>query len=95
MVGIITSVVLLFLGKDKMQEKMLEVDIPKPVRKLVPKGAFSSRMDNISSSVKESFYESLEQGKNDEIKKRMVEEISAQIQHTLVKMAEIVEIPLG
>ena len=95
MVGIITSVVLLFLGKDKMQEKMLEVDIPKPVRKLVPKGAFSSRMDNISSSVKESFYESLEQGKNDEIKKRMVEEISAQIQHTLVKMAGIVEIPLG
>ncbi len=95
MVGIITSVVLLFLGKDKMQEKMLEVDIPKPVRKLVPKGAFSSRMDNISAGVKESFYESLEQGKNDEIKKRMVEEISAQIQHTLVKMAEIVEIPLG
>jgi hypothetical protein len=52
-------------------------------------------MDNISSSVKESFYESLEQEKNDKIRERMVEEISSQIQHTLVKMAEIVEIPLG
>ncbi|MBR0127096.1 MAG: Hsp70 family protein [Firmicutes bacterium] len=95
MVGIITSVVILFLGKDKMQEKMLEADIPKAVRKLVPKGAFASRMDNISADVKEAFYKSLEQEKNDEIRTRMVEEISTQIQHTLVKMAEIVEIPLG
>jgi len=95
MVGIITSVVLLFLGKDKMQEKMLTADIPKAARKLVPKSAFSTRMDNISAKVKESFYESLEQGKNDEIKNRMVEEISSQIQNTLVKMAEVVEIPLG
>ena len=95
MIGIIASVVLLFLGKDKMQEKMLTADIPKPVRRLVPKSAFNSRMDNISSSVKEAFYESLEQGKNEEIKARMVEEISSQIQHTLVKMAEVVEIPLG
>ena len=95
MVGIITSVVILFLGKDKMQEKMLTVDIPKAVRRLVPKSAFSSRMDNISADVKDAFYESLEQEKNDEIRKRMVEEISTQIQHTLVKMAEVVEIPLG
>ena len=62
---------------------------------LVPKGAFASRMDNISADVKEAFYKSLEQEKNDEIRTRMVEEISTQIQHTLVKMAEIVEIPLG
>ena len=65
------------------------------MRRLVPKSAFSSRMDNISASVKEAFYESLEQGKNEEIKTRMVEEISSQIQQTLVKMAEVVEIPLG
>jgi hypothetical protein len=52
-------------------------------------------MDNISADVKDAFYESLEQEKNDEIKNRMVEEISTQIQHTLVKMAEVVEIPLG
>ncbi len=95
MIGIIASVVLLFLGKDKMQEKMLTADIPRPVRRLVPKSAFNSRMDNISASVKEAFYESLEQGKNEEIKTRMVEEISSQIQQTLVKMAEVVEIPLG
>ena len=95
MIGIIASVVLLFLGKDKMQEKMLTADIPKAVRRIVPKSAFSSRMDNISASVKESFYESLEQEENDKIRERMVEEISSQIQHTLVKMAEVVEIPLG
>ena len=63
--------------------------------RLVPKSAFSSRMDNISADIKEAFYESLEQKKNDEIKARMVEEISSQIQNTLVKMAEVVEIPLG
>ena len=95
MVGIIASVVLLFLGKDKMQEKMLTMDIPKAVRRIVPKSAFSSRMDTISADIKENFYESLNQDKNDEIKMRMVEEISTQIQHTLVKMAEVVEIPLG
>ena len=95
MVGIIASVVLLFLGKDKMQEKMLTMDIPKAVRRIVPKSAFSSRMDTISADIKENFYESLNQEKNDEIKMRMVEEISTQIQHTLVKMAEVVEIPLG
>ena len=95
MVGIITSIVVLFLGKDKMQEMMLSADIPKPMRKLVPKSAFASRIDNISESVKESFYESLEQEKNDEISQRMVEDISTQIQHTLVKMAEVVEIPLA
>ena len=95
MVGIIASVVLLFLGKDKMQEKMLEIDIPKAARKLVPKSAFSSRMDSISADIKEEFFKSLEQGKNDEIKARMVDEISVQIQNTLVKMAEVVEIPLG
>ena len=95
MIGIITSVVILFLGKDKMEEKMLTADIPKAVRRLVPKSAFSSRIDSISFSVKEAFYESLEQEKHTEIKGRMVEEISSQIQNTLVKMAEVVEIPLG
>ena len=95
LVGIVTSIVILFLGKDKMQEKMLSADIPKAMRRLIPKSAFASRMDNIADSVKEAFYESLEQEKNDEISRRMVEEISSQIQHTLVKMAEVVEIPLG
>ena len=94
-VGVIASAVILILGKDKMEAKLLETDIPNPVRKLIPKGTFNSRMENISSSVKQSFYESLEQEKNDEITNRMVNEISAQIEQTLIKMAEVVEIPLG
>jgi hypothetical protein len=52
-------------------------------------------MDSISRDVKENFYESLEKEKSEEITKRMVEDISGQIEHTLVKMAEVVEIPLG
>ncbi|MBP3895102.1 MAG: Hsp70 family protein, partial [Mogibacterium sp.] len=95
LIGVIASIVVLFLGKDKMQEKLLSADIPKPVRRLIPKGAFSSRAENIATDIKESFYETLKKEKNDEISERMVSEISAQIESTLVKMAEVVEIPLG
>jgi hypothetical protein len=94
-IGVIASAVVLILGKDKMQEKLLTADIPKAVRKLVPKNTFKMRKDSICRDVKESFYESLEQEKSEEITKRMVDEISSQIEHTLVKMAEVVEIPLG
>ncbi|MBP3815592.1 MAG: Hsp70 family protein [Firmicutes bacterium] len=94
-VGVIASAIILILGKDKMEEKLLETDIPNAVRRLIPKGTFKSRMDNISSSVKQNFYESLGQDKNDEITNRMISEISAQIEQTLIKMAEVVEIPLG
>ena len=95
LIGVIASAVVLILGKDKMQEKLLTADIPKAVRKMVPKNTFKMRMDSICSDVKESFYESLDKEKNDEITERMVEDISGQIEHTLVKMAEVVEIPLG
>ena len=95
LVGIVASVVVLFLGKDKMQEALLSADIPKPMRKLIPKGAFTSRKDSISADIKESFYDTLKKEKNDEISQRMVDEISGQIESTLVKMAEVVEIPLG
>ena len=37
----------------------------------------------------------LSKEKSDEISRRMVDEISGQIEHTLAKMAEVVEIPLG
>ena len=94
-IGVIASAVVLILGKDKMQDKLLTSEIPKAVRKLVPKNTFRMRMDSICADVKESFYESLEKEKNDEITARMVEDISGQIEHTLVKMAEVVEIPLG
>lgn len=93
--GVIASAVILILGKDKMEEKLLEADIPNAMRRLIPKSTFKSRMDNMSSSVKQSFYESLEQDKNEEITNRMVDEISSQIEQTLIKMAEVVEIPLG
>ena len=95
LIGIIASAVILILGKDKMQASLLTADIPKVVRRLVPKSVFSSRMDSICADVKASFYESLEKEKNEEISARMVAEISGQIEHTLTKMAEVVEIPLG
>ena len=94
-IGIIASVVVLILGKDKMQEKILTADIPKMMRLLVPKSAIASRKDSISTSVKAALYDSLQKEKNEEISTRMAEEISGQIESTLVKMAEVVEIPLG
>ena len=94
-IGIMASIVVLFLGKDKMQETLLTADIPKTMRRLIPKGALSSRTESISADIKESFYETLKEEKNDEISERMVSEISSQIETTLAKMAEVVEIPLG
>jgi Sec-independent protein translocase protein TatA len=95
LIGIVASVVVLFLGKDKMQEAMLSSDIPKAVRRLIPKSAFSSRSASISADIKESFYETLKKEKNDEISERMINEISGQIETTLARMAEVDEIPLG
>ena len=78
-----------------MQDKMLSADLPKAVRMLIPKSTFKSRIDSIADDVKASFYETLQKEKNDQISERMVSEISGQIEQTLVKMAEVVEIPLG
>ena len=94
-VGVIASAVILILGKDKMESRLLEWDIPNAVRKLIPKNTFKNRMGSVSASVKSNFYKSLEKDKNDEITDRMVGEISEQIDQCLVKMAEVVEIPLG
>ena len=95
LIGVIASIVVLILGRDKMQETLLSADIPKTMRRMIPKSAFRSRTENISASIKESFYETLKKEKNDEISARMVDEISGQIESTLAKMAEVVEIPLG
>lgn len=95
LIGIVASAVILILGRDKMQEKLLSADIPKAIRMLVPKNTFQSRIENMSADIKASFYDSLQKDKNDEITARMVEEISGQIESTLVKMAEVVEIPLA
>lgn len=93
--GAMISLMILVLGKDKMEEAVMNMVIPRPMRKLVPRGHFVSRMEKISDEVKESFYKSLEKEKNDEITARLVTEISEQIEQCLTRMAEVVEIPLG
>ena len=57
--------------------------------------AFESRMDSMSSEIRENFYRNLETEKDEEISGRMISEISEQIEQCLSRMAEIVEIPLG
>ena len=52
-------------------------------------------MEKIREKIKKSFYKSLETDKNEEITKRLVDEISQQIEQCLMRMAEVVEIPLG
>ena len=93
--GAMLSLMILILGKEKMEEAVMNIVIPRPVRKLVPRGHFMSRMDKIAGEVRESFFKSLEKDKNEEITKRLVGEISEQIEQCLMRMAEVVEIPLG
>ena len=71
------------------------MDVPGPVRKMIPRSHFENRLDKITSEVKTDFYENLEKEKNEEISSRMVSEISGQLEMCLSRMAEIVEIPLG
>ena len=93
--GAVISLMVLFLGKDRMQEALLKANVPLPVRKLMPKRYFKNRMEKLTDEIKENFYQSLEKEKNEEISDRMVREISSQIEDCLSKMAKIVEIPLG
>ena len=93
--GAVVSLLILLLGKNTMQDAFMKMNIPKPMRKLIPASQFEARIDKISSKVKDSFFENLENEKNDEITAGMVSQISEQIEQFLTKMAEIVEIPLG
>ena len=93
--GAVISLLVLALGKDKMQEAILNAKIPQPVRHLIPKSYFESRLNRIAEEVKESLYVNLEKEKNEEITSRIVKEISEQIEVCLTRMAEVVEIPLG
>ena len=93
--GAVVSLLILALGKEKMQEMLLNSRIPKPVRLMIPRSHLKARLDVISSEVKNSLYAKLEQEKNEEITERLVKEISLQIETCLSKMAEVVEIPLG
>ncbi len=93
--GAAVSLLVLILGKKRMQKALMDARIPKTVRKLVPKNGFTSRIGSISEDVRESFFRNLEEKKNEEITSRMADEIASQIEACLVRMAEVVEIPLG
>ncbi len=93
--GAILSLSVLLIGQEHMESKMMGINIPKPLRKVVTRGAFESRIRHVSEEVKANFYASLEKEKNEEITNRLVDEISAQIEECLKKMAQVVEIPLG
>ena len=91
---VITSLVLI-LGKNRMQKAIMDLDIPRPIRKLVPKRYFEEHLDQLKDEIRASFYESFEKEKNEEISERLVREISDQIEECLTNMARVVEIPLG
>ena len=92
--GAIGSLLILLLGKDKLQEMFMNADILKPMRKLVPRAHFEQRIERLTEEVKASFLSSLEREKNADITARLVAEISQQIEQCLTRMAEVVEIPL-
>ena len=93
--GAVVSLLILLLGKDRMEEALLKANLPMAVRKLFPKRYFRSRLDNMTEEVEQSLFETLQEEKNEEITDRLVSEISGQIEECLSRMAKVVEIPLG
>lgn len=91
--GAVISLLVLAIGKNKMQETFLNMNIPHLARKVFSRKYFEARLDVLSDEVKNGLYSNLE--KNEEISERLVKEISEQIETCLTKMAEVVEIPLG
>ena len=93
--GAVISLLILLLGKEKMQKALMDMDIPVAVRKLTPASHLENRTEKLSADIKANLFENLEKEKSEEITERMVAQISDQIEQFLTKMAEIVEIPLG
>ena len=93
--GVLVSLVVLILGKKRMEKAILTAKVPRPLRKLVSKSTFNMRIGEISGEVRGDLMKSLLEEKNEEITGRMVGEISDQIEECLTKMAAVVEIPLG
>lgn len=89
------SLLLLLLGRKRMEAAILAADLPKPLRKLVSRGAIRARLNPIARTIRRELAVRFEKEKNAEITARMVEDISQQIERCLGKMAEVVEIPLG
>ncbi len=93
--GAMITLLVLFLGREKMESAVMKMDIPKLMRRLVPHGYFESRMEKISGEIKKTCFEKMEKEKSEEVSRRMITEISDQIEECLMRMAEVVEIPLG
>ena len=93
--GIIVSLLVLALRQETMQNALLNANLPKIARHLVPKGSIDARMEKLSEEIKAKLYDDLEKEKSEEITERLVKEISEQIEVCLTKMAEVVEIPLS
>ena len=93
--GALLSLGVLLIGQEHLENRMMGINVPKPLRRLITRNAFQNRIRKVSSEVKSSFYASLEKDKNEELTARLCEEISAQIEECLKKMAQVVEIPLG
>ena len=93
--GAMLTLLVLFLGREKMESAVMHMDIPGIRRKLVPHGYFESRMEKISGEIKKTCFETMEREKSEEVTRRMITEISGQIEECLMRMAEVVEIPLG
>lgn len=97
--GIITgaaaSLLVLLIGKDKMEEALLKTELPSALRKAIPKNYFESRMDRLTGEVKASFLKNIENEKAEEISGKMVNEISSELEQCLTRMADVVELPLA
>lgn len=93
--GAMITLLVLFLGREKMESAFMKLDIPVVMRKLFPHGFFESRMEKISGEIKKTCFETMEKEKSEEVIRRMISEISTQIEDCLTRMAEVVEIPLG
>lgn len=92
--GMVVSLLVLLIGKRPMEKAILNAKVPKKMRKLLTKGYLRRRVLAVSGDVKAAFYEHLKKEKNEEIAERMTRDISLQIDECLVKMAQVVEIPL-
>ena len=93
--GALLSLLVLILGKKKMESALMNMNLPGPVRKMVPVKSIETRLEMLSGEVKKNLYKNFEEEKNEEITRRRVDEISVQIEECLTKMAEVVEIPLA
>jgi hypothetical protein len=95
MAGTILSMLVLLIGREHIEKRMMDINIPTAIRKLVPRGQFASRIRKMIPETKARFHKELKWDKNAEISERMAAEISGQIEQCLSRMAEVVEIPLG